>query len=71
MSAPLPAEPLAVLIVGAGFSGLAMGIRQTAQPLGVAAAGLVLPTLAALTQHADDRPGRVHSAAYARPTPGR
>lgn len=27
--------------------GLAMGIRQTAQPLGVAAAGLVLPTLAA------------------------
>ncbi|MEJ2887501.1 MFS transporter [Actinomycetospora aeridis] len=26
--------------------GLAMGIRQTAQPLGVAAAGLVLPTLA-------------------------
>jgi sugar phosphate permease len=27
--------------------GVAMGIRQTAQPLGVAAAGLVLPTLAA------------------------
>jgi len=27
VSAPLPAEPLAVLIVGAGFSGLAMGIR--------------------------------------------
>lgn len=32
---------------GVDERGLAMGIRQTAQPLGVAAAGLVLPTLAA------------------------
>jgi sugar phosphate permease len=31
---------------GVDERGLAMGIRQTAQPLGVAAAGLVLPTLA-------------------------